>query len=337
MPAGSVRGVLFASPASFLRSCIQFSFCSCPIKLSSLSPPHPARPHAGVFSSSSLAARPTSNPRANESAVAHRIFLSVMLFPISCSCYTGHGKDVLVMTYTTSPWSFLQKQAAESTFRTAQAAHEIAIQTLSAAKIAHGIDRQTLQFAQTVHKSMPQAETIAALQTIAQSSIHTTKTEDLVRIMHASIAASNIATELEINKTLENIPISQMHRLLQLWKPPYMPPFAAYGLSANASPVSESKQQIRTRKLPRPRTRLIRRLAKQDFLQTAAVSLVLVQATSPEILESIKDFAQTPACADLLSLLSSSACIGAEYLSPKDRKTLLWIVWLFTVLFILGK
>ena len=241
------------------------------------------------------------------------------------------------MTYTTSPWSFLQNQAAEGTFRTAQAAHEIAIQTLSAAKIAHGIGRQTLQFAQAAHKSMPQAETIAALQTIAQSAIHATKTEDLVRIMHASITASSIATALEINKTLETIPISQMHRLLQLWKPPYMPPFAAYGLSANASPMPESKQQIRTRKLPRPRIRLIRRLAKQDFLQTAAVSLVLVQATSPEILESIKDFAQTPACADLLSLLSSSACIRAEYLSPKDRKTLLWIVWLFTVLFILGK
>lgn len=241
------------------------------------------------------------------------------------------------MTYTTSPRSFLQTQAAEGTFRTAQAAHEIAVQTLSAAKIAHGIGRQTLQFAQATHKAMLQYETIANLQKITQSAIQTTKTEDLVRIMHASIAVSSIATALEINKNLENISISQMHRLLQLWKPPYMPPFAAYGLSANASPVSESKQQIRTRKLSRPRTRLIRRLAKQEFLRAATVSLLLVQATSPEILESIKEFAQTPACTDLLSLLSSSACIGAEYLSPKDRKTLLWIVWLFTVLFILGK
>ena len=128
-----------------------------------------------------------------------------------------------------------------------------------------------------------------------------------------------------------------MHRLLQLWKPPYMPPFDAYGLSANTPPVPESKQQIRTRKLSRPRTRLIRRLAKQEFLRAAAVSLVLIQATSPEILEAVKEFTRTPACGDLLSLLTSSACIGAEYLPPKDRKTLLWVVWLFTALFILSK
>lgn len=233
-------------------------------------------------------------------------------------------------TSTEHPWSFFQTQTPEAVIRTAQAMHEVALQTSYFAQAAHEI-------------AMHQAETVAALQRISHSamyqafSTHPVLTTDLVRSVQASLSASGITAALETTQALRDIPVSQMQRLLGFWQPPYMPPFAACALSVNTSPVSESKQQIQPRKTARPRTRLIRRLAKQEFLQAAAVSLVLIQATSPEILEAVKEFTQTPACGDLLSLLSSSACIGAEYLSPKDRKTLLWVVWLFTVLFIFGK
>lgn len=230
------------------------------------------------------------------------------------------------MLYTEYPWSFLQTQIPEAVIRTAQAAHEVAWQTSYFAQAAHEI-------------AMQQTETLVALQRIPHIvtqqalSTYSAMVADLVRSVRASLAASGITAALETTQVLRDLPISQMQRLFSAWRPSYpSPPFPTY-----APLASEPKRQARIRNPSRPRTRLIRRLAKQEFLQVSAASLVLVQATSPEILAALKDFSQTPACEKMLLLLGPSASLLAEHLSPGERKALLWIVWLFTALIVFSK
>lgn len=230
------------------------------------------------------------------------------------------------MLYTEHPWSFLQTQMPDAVIRTAQAAHEVAWQTSYFAQAAHEI-------------AMQQTEILAALQRISYSALqqalsaHSVMAADLVQGVRACLAASGMTAALEATQALRGIPILRMQRLFSAWRPPYpSPPFPAY-----APLASEPTRQARIRNPSRPRTRLIRRLAKQEFLQVSAASLVLVQATSPEILAALKDFSQTLACEKMLLLLGPSASLLAEHLSPGERKALLWIVWLFTALIVFSK
>ncbi|MFC2316059.1 MAG: hypothetical protein ACFNLO_09220 [Selenomonas massiliensis] len=227
--------------------------------------------------------------------------------------------------------SFLQNHLPVGTMRAAQAALDASAQTLQVAQVARGI-------------AMQQAETIAALQRIPQIAINqalleqSTKMTEFVQSLRTSIAASSIVAALETTEALRNIPLAQIQRLLSIWQPSYIPPaFITYGLSADVPPVSEPRRQTKRRKPAHPRTRLIKRLAKQEFFQISAATLVMIQATSPEILDSVKTFSQSPACDKLLALLGPSAGILAEQLSSSDRKALLWIVWILTLLLVFNK
>jgi hypothetical protein len=161
---------------------------------------------------------------------------------------------------------------------------------------------------------------------------------DFIQNIRTSIETSGINAALETSETLKTIPLAHMQRLLKIWQPPYIPPsFITYEGSVDVLPSSESHHQTRRRKPAHPRTRLIRRLAKQEFFQISAAILVMIQATSPEILDSVKTFSQSPACDQLLALLGPSAGILAEQLSSSDRKALLWIVWILTLLLVFNK
>ena len=230
-----------------------------------------------------------------------------------------------------SSLSFLQDNLPVRAMRTAQAALDASVQALQAVQAARGI-------------AMQQTETIAALQRIPQIAINqalldqSAKMTDFVQNLRSSIAASGIVSALESSKALKNIPILQMQRSLNKWQPSYIPPaFITYGLSVDDPPVSEPRRQTRIRKPAHPRTRLIKRLAKQEFFQISAATLVMIQATSPEILDSVKTFSQSPACDKLLTLLGPSAGILAEQLPSSDRKALLWIVWILTLLLVFNK
>lgn len=189
-----------------------------------------------------------------------------------------------------------------------------------------------------------QSETIAALQRIPQIAINqallqqSAKMTATIQNIRTSIAASGITAALELSEALRNIPIAHMQRLLSICQPSYMSPLVAYGCSEDAkSSTVEQHQQPRKGKPTHPRTRLIKRIARQELVQISAAALVLIQTTSPEILESVKAFSQSAACDNLLVILGPSAAILAEQLSPKDRKALLWIVWILTMLLVFNK
>lgn len=204
------------------------------------------------------------------------------------------------------------------------------------------LDHSLLGTAQKI--AAQQSETIAALQRIPQIAINqallerSAKMTATIQNIRASMAASSITAALELSETLRNIPIAHMQRLLSICQPSYMPPLVVHGCSADAkSSTVEHHQQTRKEKPTHPRTRLIKRIAKQELVQISAAALVLIQTTSPEILESVKVFSQSAACDNLLAILGPSAAIIAEQLPPNDRKALLWIVWILTIFLICSK
>ncbi|MFC2499829.1 MAG: hypothetical protein ACFNUC_03670 [Selenomonas noxia] len=204
------------------------------------------------------------------------------------------------------------------------------------------LDHSLLGTAQKI--AAQQSETIAALQRIPQIAINQVLLEQSAKMtatiqnIRTSIAASGITATLELSEALRNIPIAHMQRLLSICQHSYMPPLVAYGCSEDArSSTVEHHQQTRKGKPTHPRPRLIKRIAKQELVQISAAALVLIQTTSPEMLESVKAFSQNVSCDNLLAILGPSAAIIAEQLTPNDRKALLWIVWILTIFLICSK
>lgn len=257
------------------------------------------------------------------------------------------------MTYTTaskfSPYPTIPESVIETIQRahlvTAEWSKHVDVMPKTIWKIPH--IEPFKEFHPLLHTAQKiaaqQVETLAALQRIPQMTVNqallgqSAKMTAIVQSLHTSIAASGIMAALEISEAMRSIPVEQMRRLLSIYRPSYVPPFVAYGLSTNASSTVVHHRQTRKRQPTHPRTRLIERVARQEFVQISAAALVLIQTTSPEILESVKTFSQSINRDNMLAILGPSAAIIAEQLSPNDRKALLWIVWILTMLLVFNK